>query len=106
MAEGANLEEIIGQIVGLHPAEGAPGAVVDDAALAGRAPLLQKVEPHAPLVRPEESRGVDPMPRDLLLEHAAVRRIALGPRILRAETAAIAAISLWMAQQGDWVGGA
>jgi 16S rRNA (uracil1498-N3)-methyltransferase len=28
--------------------------------------------------------------------------ISLGPRILRAETAAIAAISLWMAAAGDW----
>ncbi|RYD56751.1 MAG: 16S rRNA (uracil(1498)-N(3))-methyltransferase, partial [Sphingomonadales bacterium] len=28
--------------------------------------------------------------------------IALGPRILRAETAAAAAISLWMAAAGDW----
>ncbi|HWT42161.1 MAG TPA: 16S rRNA (uracil(1498)-N(3))-methyltransferase, partial [Sphingopyxis sp.] len=37
-----------------------------------------------------------------LTAHAAVRRIALGPRILRAETAAIAAVSLWMAQHGDW----
>ena len=44
--------------------------------------------------------------RDLLLANAAVRRIALGPRILRAETAAIAAISLWMARHGDWTDGA
>ncbi|WP_299323198.1 16S rRNA (uracil(1498)-N(3))-methyltransferase [Parasphingopyxis sp.] len=28
--------------------------------------------------------------------------ISLGPRILRADTAAIAAISLWMAGRGDW----
>ncbi|MEO9601573.1 16S rRNA (uracil(1498)-N(3))-methyltransferase [Parasphingorhabdus sp.] len=28
--------------------------------------------------------------------------VSLGPRILRAETAAIAAISLWMAGRGDW----
>ncbi|WP_417622739.1 16S rRNA (uracil(1498)-N(3))-methyltransferase [Parasphingorhabdus sp.] len=28
--------------------------------------------------------------------------ISLGPRILRAETAALAAISLWMAGRGDW----
>jgi 16S rRNA (uracil1498-N3)-methyltransferase len=28
--------------------------------------------------------------------------ISLGPRILRAETAAIAAITLWMAAAGDW----
>ena len=28
--------------------------------------------------------------------------ISLGPRILRAETAAIAALSIWMASAGDW----
>jgi 16S rRNA (uracil1498-N3)-methyltransferase len=28
--------------------------------------------------------------------------ISLGPRILRAETAALAAISAWMAVAGDW----
>ncbi len=41
-------------------------------------------------------------------ENAAIRAlpqsvpVSLGPRILRAETAAIAAISLWMAGRGDW----
>ncbi|MEP3224578.1 MAG: 16S rRNA (uracil(1498)-N(3))-methyltransferase [Parasphingorhabdus sp.] len=30
--------------------------------------------------------------------------ISLGPRILRADTAAVAAISLWMAGRGDWAG--
>jgi 16S rRNA (uracil1498-N3)-methyltransferase len=30
------------------------------------------------------------------------RPVSLGPRILRAETAALAAISLWMATAGDW----
>jgi 16S rRNA (uracil1498-N3)-methyltransferase len=41
-------------------------------------------------------------------ERAAVRAlpqarpISLGPRILRADTAALAAISLWMAAAGDW----
>ncbi len=41
-------------------------------------------------------------------ERAAIRAvpqavaISLGPRILRAETAAIAAVSLWMAAAGDW----
>lgn len=30
------------------------------------------------------------------------RRVSLGPRILRADTAALAAISLWMATAGDW----
>ncbi len=41
-------------------------------------------------------------------ERAAIRAVAqafpvsLGPRILRADTAALAAVSLWMAHAGDW----
>jgi 16S rRNA (uracil1498-N3)-methyltransferase len=41
-------------------------------------------------------------------ERAAIRAlqearpVSLGPRILRADTAALAAISLWMAAAGDW----
>ena len=41
-------------------------------------------------------------------ERAAIRAlpaatgVSLGPRILRAETAAVAAVSLWMAAAGDW----
>ena len=34
--------------------------------------------------------------------HPAARPVSLGPRILRADTAAVAAISVWMAAQGDW----
>jgi 16S rRNA (uracil1498-N3)-methyltransferase len=30
------------------------------------------------------------------------RPVSLGPRILRADTAAISAISIWMAKNGDW----
>jgi 16S rRNA (uracil1498-N3)-methyltransferase len=41
-------------------------------------------------------------------ENAAIRAhpsaipVSLGPRILRADTAAVAALSIWMAAQGDW----
>lgn len=41
-------------------------------------------------------------------ENAAIRAlpqaipVSLGPRILRADTAAITAMSVWMAQSGDW----
>lgn len=35
--------------------------------------------------------------------HPATVPVSLGPRILRAETAAIAATAVWMAAQGDWV---
>jgi 16S rRNA (uracil1498-N3)-methyltransferase len=43
-------------------------------------------------------------------ENAAIRAqpfaqaVSLGPRILRADTAAITAISVWMAAKGDWNG--
>lgn len=56
--------------------------------------------PAAILTGPEG--GFTPRERELLLGHPAVHRLSLGPRILRAETAAIAATSLWMAQHGDW----
>ena len=44
-------------------------------------------------------------------ERAAIRAlpqsvgVSLGPRILRADTAAAAAVSLWMAAKGDWSAG-
>ena len=56
--------------------------------------------PAAILTGPEG--GFTPRERELLLAAPTVRRMALGPRILRAETAAIAATALWMAQHGDW----
>ena len=39
---------------------------------------------------------------DLLAEYPIVTRIGLGPRILRADTAAIAALVCWQAVLGDW----
>ncbi len=40
--------------------------------------------------------------RKMLREQAFVRPVCLGPRILRAETAAVAALALWQAAVGDW----
>ena len=34
--------------------------------------------------------------------HPAAVAVSLGPRILRADTAAVAAMSVWMAAMGDW----
>ena len=56
--------------------------------------------PAALLVGPEG--GFTARERDLIRALPAARPISLGPRILRAETAAIAATSCWMAQNGDW----
>ncbi|MFM6854794.1 MAG: RsmE family RNA methyltransferase, partial [Sphingopyxis sp.] len=52
------------------------------------------------LVGPEG--GFDDAERAAIRAAAGARAITLGPRILRAETAAIAATALWMAAAGDW----
>ena len=43
--------------------------------------------------------------RALLLRQPRILRLALGPRILRADTAAVAALALVQAVLGDWGGG-
>jgi len=69
---------------------------------AGVTPMaaLDVPAPAAILTGPEG--GFTDRERALLLDCPATRRMTLGPRILRAETAAIAATGLWMAQHGDW----
>jgi len=57
--------------------------------------------PAALLVGPEG--GFDDAERAAIRAHPAARAITLGPRILRGETAAIAATALWMATAGDWL---
>ena len=56
--------------------------------------------PAALLVGPEG--GFDEAERTAIRAMAQARAITLGPRILRGETAAIAAIALWMGTTGDW----
>ena len=56
--------------------------------------------PAALLIGPEG--GFDPAERDLVLALPQTRPISLGPRILRGETAAIAASALFMGLVGDW----
>ena len=58
--------------------------------------------PAALLVGPEG--GFDDGERAAVRALAQARAISLGPRILRGETAAIAATALWMAMAGDWAG--
>jgi 16S rRNA (uracil1498-N3)-methyltransferase len=52
------------------------------------------------LIGPEG--GFDPAERNLLRSLPFVMPVTLGPRILRADTAAIAALALWQAALGDW----
>ncbi len=46
--------------------------------------------------------GFDDAERAAIRAHPAARAITLGPRILRGETAAIAALAVWMGNAGDW----
>jgi 16S rRNA (uracil1498-N3)-methyltransferase len=70
----------------------------------GGAPLLQTAAPGpaALLIGPEG--GFTPAEREAIRAIPQARPVSLGPRILRADTAAAAAISLWMAAAGDWAG--
>lgn len=56
--------------------------------------------PAAILIGPEG--GFDAGERAALAGLPFVRPFGLGPRILRAETAALAALALWQARFGDW----
>jgi len=56
--------------------------------------------PAAILIGPEG--GFTDAERAAIRAVPQARAVALGPRILRADTAALAAVSLWMAAAGDW----
>ena len=56
--------------------------------------------PWAVLIGPEG--GFDAGERAYLKTHPASMPVSLGPRIMRADTAAIAALALWQAVLGDW----
>jgi 16S rRNA (uracil1498-N3)-methyltransferase len=57
--------------------------------------------PCAILTGPEG--GFDPAERDRLRALPFVTPLTLGQRILRADTAALAALSVWQALAGDWI---
>lgn len=59
-----------------------------------------KTAPAAILVGPEG--GFSPTELELLAAQDFTLGVSLGPRILRAETAAAAALSCWQAICGDW----
>ena len=56
--------------------------------------------PAAILVGPEG--GFSETERARLAALPFARSVSLGPRILRADTAAVAALTLWQAERGDW----
>ncbi|CAN5404337.1 16S rRNA (uracil(1498)-N(3))-methyltransferase [soil metagenome] len=71
----------------------------------GGAPAVDAVKaagkgPWAILIGPEG--GFAPEERERLRSQPFTTAVSLGPRILRADTAAIAAMTLWQAAVGDW----
>jgi len=58
------------------------------------------VGPWSILIGPEG--GFSPEERDRLRALPFTTAVSLGPRILRADTAAVAALTLWQAAVGDW----
>jgi 16S rRNA (uracil1498-N3)-methyltransferase len=75
-------------------------AEIADPVAALRAAASDGVPPLAVLIGPEG--GFAEEERALLLKRANSVRLALGPRILRADTAAVAALALIQAVLGDW----
>lgn len=72
-----------------------------DETLVGDTPLALKGKgPWAILIGPEG--GFSPSEKEMLLKCDNVTSISLGPRILRADTAAVAAMTIWQMALGDW----
>ena len=65
-----------------------------------RKALVAHDGPAAILIGPEG--GFSDEEGAMIRAHANAVPVSLGPRILRADTAAVAAVSLWMAGRGDW----
>ena len=59
-----------------------------------------KGKPAAILIGPEG--GFSPSERSFLRSRESTYPVSLGPRILRAETAVVSALTLWQAMCGDW----
>jgi len=74
-----------------------------DELLVGAQELLQAksgIKKWAILIGPEG--GFSDQEREKLNGLPFVTKISLGPRILRADTAAVAALTLWQSSLGDW----
>ena len=73
---------------------------------AGEAPPIAEalrslaVKESAILTGPEG--GFDPAEREAIRRKPFVTPVSLGPRILRADTAALASLAVWQALTGDW----
>ena len=74
--------------------------VKDPVAALKRVASKPNMQPLAVLIGPEG--GFADEEREALLKLPNIVRLSLGPRILRADTAAVAALALVQAALGDW----
>lgn len=92
----------LGRLLASWPANRA--LIFADEAAAVRSPLAALAglagRPLGVLVGPEG--GFEPAERAAIAAHAAACPISLGPRIMRADTAAVAALAVVHAAAGDW----
>ncbi|MCF2871185.1 16S rRNA (uracil(1498)-N(3))-methyltransferase [Octadecabacter sp. G9-8] len=72
----------------------------DEAMVGEKAALPTDTGPWAIFIGPEG--GFSDRERDALLAMSCAHPISLGPRILRADTAAVSALTLWQHSLGDW----
>ena len=72
----------------------------DETAAGARRSLRGLSGPWAVLIGPEG--GFSPGERARLQRSEAAYSVSLGPRILRADTAAVAALTVWQQALGDW----
>jgi 16S rRNA (uracil1498-N3)-methyltransferase len=68
----------------------------------GDAKPLATVRPPKAAILTGPEGGFDPAEREMLRAQSFVIPVTLGPRILRADTAALAALAIWQSTCGDW----
>ncbi len=68
----------------------------------GGEPVTDAFKPGPALILTGPEGGFTPDEAATIRAAPNARAISLGPRILRAETAALAAVAAWMASVGDW----
>jgi 16S rRNA (uracil1498-N3)-methyltransferase len=66
-------------------------------------PLARVAQPGPAGILTGPEGGFDPAERDSLRALPFVTPVTLGPRILRADTAALAALAIWQSAAGDFV---
>lgn len=96
VSDAVTLSQFLGELPAgrtLFFADETGGIPIAEALLHGRGPAVILIGPEG---------GYEPYERAAVRRHTGAVGVSLGPRILRADTAAIAAISVWMARAGDW----